>query len=186
VKKEPSSLKYWKRLAMCYEKSGEHEKLSEVDPHIIELEKSNIKSRQRYANFLMAKKDVNAAYPLFKELAILTPKDANVFKNLFEISKEKGQKDDAIMYLKNYIVLDSTQASYHKELGELLFDKKDFDGALESFRSAFKLNPAIKGFYKKYEKIVLDKSLNNEAVTVINYKCKGSGCGIVYSIGGNL
>lgn len=167
VMKEPTSLKYWKRLAVSYEKSNQPEKLKDVDPHIIKLDKKNIKSRQRHAEFLMSKRDIDSAFPLYKELAILTPNDANVFKNLYKIAKDKGQNNDAILYLRNHLALDSSNAVYHKDLGDLLFAKKDFDGALASYRRVLRTDPKVKGFYKKYEKIVLDKKLIIEAIKVI-------------------
>ncbi len=167
VKKEPTTLKYWKRLALCYEKTGEKDKLAKVDPQIIKLDKKDVKSRRRHAEYSLAKKDQKTAFELYKELAILTPNDPTVFKHLYEISQGKGNKDDAILYLKNYIALDSSKAEYHKELGNLLYAKKDIDGALESYRRAVRTDPKIKGFYKNYETIVLKKGLKKEAIKVI-------------------
>ena len=167
VKKEPTSLKYWKRLAVSYEKSNLLEKLKYADPQIIKLDKKDIKSRQRHAEYLMSQNDINSAFPLYKELAILTPNDAVVFKNLYQITKGKGEINDAILYLRNHLALDSSNAVYHKELGDLLFDKKDFDGALESYRRVLRTDPKAKGFYKKYEKIVLEKKLIIETIKVI-------------------
>jgi len=168
VGKNPSMLKYWKRLALCYEKINDAEKLKTVDPNIIKLDKSDIKSRQRHAEYSLKNNDISTAFALYKELAILTPNDPVVFKNLYQISKDKNQKDDAILYVKNFIALDSSDANYFKELGNLLFEKDDYDGALEAFRKTLKTDQKIKGYFKRYEKIVLKKELTEEAVKVIN------------------
>lgn len=167
VIKKPKSLKYLSQLAFCYEKTANVEKLAIVDPKIIALSRKNVKSRLRHAEYSVAKNDHNTAYTLFKELAVLTPNDAKIFKNLYEIATKKDSKSDAILYLKNYIALDSSSAVHYKSLGNLLYASKDLDGALAAYRKALKRDSSIKGFYKNYESIVLQKKYKKEAIKVI-------------------
>ncbi len=167
VKKKPTSLKFWLQLAMCYEKLGDKQALTHVDPEIIKLDKKNMKSRQRHAAYLMEAKKENSAFPIYKELAILTPDDPKVFKNLYQIALKKKIKKDAVLYLKNYLALDSTDAESHQTLADLMYSEKDFDGALGSYRKAIKLKRKIKGSYHKYIEIVLKKSLKKEAIRAI-------------------
>ena len=145
------------------------ERLPYADSMIVLLDKNNVPSRLRFADYSLAKKDTTTAMRLYKELAILTPSDPKPFKNLFLLSKAHNNTEDATLYLKNYLVLDSSDSELHWELGDLLYDKKDMTGALESYRRAFKRNPqGGKGHFKKYAEIVLQKKIDNEAINVIN------------------
>jgi tetratricopeptide (TPR) repeat protein len=165
--KKPTDVKLWKQLAVCYEKTGDARKLSDADRKIVDLDKKDVSSRRRLAEFSLEAKDSSTAFDLCRELAILTPKDAKVFKLLYQIASNRANKKDATLYLKNFLLLDSTVALSHKALGDLLYEQGDFDGALESYRRALKLDPQIKGFFKRYESIVLKKGLEDEAVRVI-------------------
>jgi tetratricopeptide (TPR) repeat protein len=167
VQKRVGVIDYWKQLSSCYEKLGEKEKLAQSDQKIVDLDKKDVASRRRLVEYSMAKKDSSAAFGLCKELAILTPQDPKVFSYLYQIAYSKGNKKDAILYLKNYLVLDSSAAQPYKLLGELLYEQHDADGALDAYRHALRKDPQAKGFYKHYEELVLQKNLEPEAVRVI-------------------
>jgi tetratricopeptide (TPR) repeat protein len=164
-----ATLDQWKLLADCYEKAGKPNDLAFADSTIVLLDKNNVPSRTRYGAYALLKGDTTTALRLFKELAILNPKDSRSFKHLYELSLSRGNKDDAILYLKNYLVLDSTKMELYWLLGDLSFEKKDLPGALDAYRLAFKKkSDQGKGHFKKYANIVLQKNLEKEAVAVIN------------------
>jgi tetratricopeptide (TPR) repeat protein len=169
AKRGGASLDQWKLIADCYERAGMKERLPHADSMIVVLDKNNVPSRLRFADYSLIKGDTAMALRLYKELAILTPTDSKPFKNLYLLSKKHGNLEDATLYLKNYLVLDSSNSGLHWELGDLLFDKKDLTGALESYRHAFRKDPqGGKGHFKKYAEILLQKKMDNEAINVIN------------------
>jgi tetratricopeptide (TPR) repeat protein len=169
AKKNGASLDQWRLIADCYEKAGMKERLPRADSMIVLLDRNNIPSRVRFADYSLAKGDTTVALRLFKELAILTPADPKPFKHLYQLSKVRGNSDDATLYLKNYLVLDSSDMGLHWELGDFLYDKKDLAGALESYRRAFRKDlQGGKGHFRKYADIVLQKKIDNEAINVIN------------------
>jgi len=168
VAARPREVKYWRDLALCYEKTDAKAKLPSVDPAIIDLDKKNVASRRRHVDYLLARGDSAEALVLCKELAVLTPNDAAVFKYLYQLTNAKGDKKDATLYLKNFLVLDSSNASYFIALGNLLYEQKDADGALDAYRKTLRIDPRAKGFYKRYEELVLQKGNEKETVGVIN------------------
>ncbi|MBD3421195.1 MAG: tetratricopeptide repeat protein [Chitinivibrionales bacterium] len=167
VNQKPRELKYWKQLALCYSQTGNTDKLAQADKKIIELDEKNIPSRTRYAAYTLTNQDTSAAFSLYKELAILSEKNPVVFKNLYEIAFAKGQKKDALLYGKNYLILDSTNATANRDYGNLLFEAKRYDEALTSYRKALRIDPDIKGFYKNYARILIEKKLEKEAISII-------------------
>ncbi|MBN1129151.1 MAG: tetratricopeptide repeat protein [Chitinispirillaceae bacterium] len=168
AKRGRASLEQWKQLADCYEKTGNKEGLAYADSTIVLLDKGNVPSRSRYAVYALSKGDTATALRFFKELAIITPKDALSFKHLYELSLARGNKEDGILYLKNYLVLDSTKMDRYWLLGDLLHEKKDYAGALDAYRQAFRKKPDQgKGHLRKYASLVLQNKLDNEAVNVI-------------------
>ncbi len=172
VRKKPKDIANWRRLAVCCEKTDNAAKLAEADKHIVDLDKKDIQSRQRLARYRLTHNDTAAAYKLYKELALLTPKEPEPFKMLYRIAEARGEEKDAVLYLKNFLVLDSTDASLHAALGNLLYGRKEFDGALDAYRKARTLDPRLKGFYRGYADIVLDRKLHDEAVEVITSAIK--------------
>jgi tetratricopeptide (TPR) repeat protein len=167
VKRKPGEVSFWRQLAECYEAMKMPDELATADEKIVELDKKDVKARERLAAHLMAKKDADRALALYKELAILTPNNASVFKNLYEISGAKNNKRDAILYLKNYLMLDSSSAESQKALADMLYEDKKIDEALEGYRKALRIQPAIKGIYKNYVSIVVEKKNEKEAQKVI-------------------
>jgi tetratricopeptide (TPR) repeat protein len=164
-----ATLDQWKLIADCYEKAGMKGKLPRADSMIVMLDRNNIPSRVRFADHALARGDTAAALRLYKELAILTPTDSKPFRNLYLLSKTRGNAEDATLYLKNFLVLDSSDAGLQWVLGDLLSGQKDVAGALESYRRAFRKNiQGGKGHFKKYAELVLQKKLDNEAINVIN------------------
>lgn len=168
AKKGKATLVQWKQLAMCYEKAGMTSKLVFADSTIVALDSKNIPSRVRYAAHVLSKGDTATAVRLYKELAILNPKDQKSFKYLYELSLARNNKNDAILYLKNFLVLDTSESELYWLLGDLLNEKKDQAGALEAYRQAFKSEPKKgKGHLKTFAYIVLNNKLEAEAVPVI-------------------
>jgi tetratricopeptide (TPR) repeat protein len=110
---------------------------------------------QIYGKASYAAGDLPTALSTFKQLAALTPTDADVFKTIYEISGKLNKSDEGISYLKQYVALQPTDADAQKLLGDQLYDKKDSLGALAAYQAALKANPALKGFYNRYVDLVL-------------------------------
>jgi tetratricopeptide (TPR) repeat protein len=169
AKRGTATLEQWKLIADCYEKAGLKERLPRADSMIVTLDRNNVSSRIRFADHSIASGDTATALRLYKELAILSPTDPKPFRNLYLLSKTRGNSDDATLYLKNYLVLDSSDAGLYWVLGDLLSGQKDIAGALESYRRAFRKNiQGGKGHFEKYADIVLQKKIDKEAIEVIN------------------
>ncbi len=168
VVKKPNNLEYWQDLAIAYEKTGETDKLAEADKKIIALDSKNAESRLRFAKYSLKKNDKATAYKLYKELAVLAPKNPDVFKNLFTLAKENDETKNAISYLRSYLSLNPNDAEAQRDLGDLLYERKDFNGALAAYRQAIKLDPTIKGFYKRYAEIVIAKGQQDEVIKALN------------------
>lgn len=100
-------------------------------------------------------KDFPRALITYKDLALMTPKDAAIFKRLFEICSKTGASEDALNYLKKYTALKPADADAQKDLGDALYGKKEFPGALVAYKNALRYDPNIKGFHKKYVELVL-------------------------------
>lgn len=167
VKKQPANSSYWKQVAVCYKEMGEVEKLAEADKKIIGLDKQDVDSRHRLAKYSLLKKDAIAALSIYQELATLTPGDAGVFKNLFEICRNIGKKNDAITNLKTYLSLNPKDALAYRDLGNLLYDNKEYEASLNAYQQAIKLDPEVKGFYKQYTELVAKKGNQAVLVTVL-------------------
>ena len=168
VGKRPFELDFWKQLAVCYVNVGEPQRLADVDRKITEMDKTNVDSRLRLAQYALSQKDTKQAFDLYKELAQLTPQNAMVFKNLYDITLQSGDKNGAISYEKRYLALNPSDALAQRNLGDLLYDLKDLDGALVAYRAALKLDPTIKGFYKRYAELVIAKGQQDEVIKVLS------------------
>jgi len=167
VSKKPNDIDNWKQLATCYEQTSDPAKLAGADKKIVEMDKSNTESRLRLALYLLSQKETKTAFDLFKELALLTPQNASVFKNLYELCQQSGDNAGAAGYLKKYVAINSTDAVAQRNLGDMLYDLKDQDGALTAYRAVLKLDPTIKGFFKRYATIVVAKGQQDEVIKVL-------------------
>ncbi len=154
VRKQPNNKEYWLSLASCYEHLNEPQRLAEIDRKILSLDSRNTSSRLRLARFALSEGDAKGALEQFKELSLLSPKDADVFKSLYDISVKLGNTSDAAIYLKTYVSLKPGDAAAQKALGDLLYEKKDMAGALSAYRSVVKTDPAVKGVYKRYAELL--------------------------------
>ncbi len=106
------------------------------------------------------------AIAIFRQLAIVTPKNPDVFKALYDLSIRSGAKDEALQNLKSYTALRSTDAGSQKTLGDMLYDRKDNAGALTAYRAALKADPAIKGLYARYAELLMSSGGNDEEMVV--------------------
>jgi tetratricopeptide (TPR) repeat protein len=173
IKHQPGNKAFWQNLGTCYEKTGNKAKLAETDKAIIGIDKKDIISRSRYAQYAMSNGDENSAYLVYKELAGLTPNDPAVYKNLFDLAVKLNQSDEAISFLKKYVALRPLDAGASRDLGNLLYDKKDKSGALIAYKAALKADPAIKGFYKKYADLMMEqKGQEQEIIAVLSSAVK--------------
>ena len=176
---QPDNVKIWLDLIAAAEDAGLSEKvaqfkggLADLDRKIAAKDPKALDSRVRLAQYLLNKNDFDAAYPVYKELAVLMPKDKQVFGRLVEIAQKKGATADAFNYLKQYVILDPTNAKAHLDLGNLLYDQKNMDGALTEFRLAWKSDPELTGYFQRFSEIVVAKGLDDEAMAVLNAAIK--------------
>ncbi len=168
VGKKPLELEYWKQLATCYDQTGDQVKLSYADKKIVDMDKSNVDSRLRLAKYALDQKESKQAFDLYKELSVLAPQNADVFKNLYDLCQKSGDKGGASVYLRKYLSLNPSDAVAQRNLGDLLYELKDQNGALAAYRAAIKLDPAIKGFYKRYAELVIAKGQQDEVIHVLS------------------
>ena len=176
---QPDNVKIWLEYIAACEDAAQNEKVAQAKAGLAELDKKiaakdpkAIDSRVRLANYLFSKNDFDAAYPVFKELASLTPKEKEVFERLVEIAQKKGLTADVFTYLKQFVVLDPSNAKAHLDLGNTLFDQKNTDGALNEYRTVWKLDPAINGYFQRFGEIVVAKGADEEAMAVLNAAIK--------------
>jgi tetratricopeptide (TPR) repeat protein len=162
VAKKPFEIEYLKQLAYCYKQLGDATNLSYVDKKIVEQDKNNIESRMRLAKYLLAQREYKQSFDLYKELAVLTPQNVDVYKSLYEITNNSGDKTAASGYLKKYLSMSPADPVAQRNLGNLYYEQKNFDAALAAYRTAIKLDPTIKGVYKPYAEIVVAKGLKEE------------------------
>ncbi len=162
LKIEANNLDLWRDLALCGEKTGDTQVLSDADKRIIALDPKDVPSRVRVAKAAEKSGDLKTAYDTFKELANLQPKDADIQKSLYEIAVKQKNNPAASSHLKALLVLRPNDAEGHRELGNMQFASGDMGGALASYRSAVKADPNIKGMYQNYAAILL----KNKAPTV--------------------
>ena len=162
VAKKPFEVEYLKQLAYCYKQLGDAVNLAYVDKKIVEQDKNNIESRMRLAKYELSQRDYKQAFDLYKELAVLTPQNTDVYKSLYEITSNSGDKTAASGYLKKYLSMSPADPIAQRNLGNLYYEQRNFDAALAAFRTAIKLDPTIKGVYKPYAEIVIAKGLKEE------------------------
>ncbi|HUI91430.1 MAG TPA: tetratricopeptide repeat protein [Chitinivibrionales bacterium] len=115
-----------------------------------------------YGQACYKSRNCTKAADIFKELAVLTPTNPDVFKTLYDIAVKAGNNADAALYLKKYVALNPADAAAQKNLGDMLYEQKEMTGALTAYRAALKADPAIKGFYKRYVELVMSKGLPEE------------------------
>jgi tetratricopeptide (TPR) repeat protein len=168
VNKKPMELEYWKQLAVCYVQLNDQVRLSNADKKIIDMDKNNVESRLRLAQYAIAQNQVKQAYDMYKDLAVLTPQNAEVFKTLYDLSIKNGDKGAASVYLRRYLSINPSDAVAQRNLGDMLYEMKDQDGALLAYRAALKLDPTIKGFYKRYADLVIAKGQQDEVIKVLS------------------
>jgi tetratricopeptide (TPR) repeat protein len=168
VGKKPFELEYWKQLAYCYKKLNDPVNMAYADKKVVEMDKTNVESRLRLGAYELSQREYKTAFDIYKELATLTPQNPEVFKSLYEITLNSGDKASAASYLKKYIAFNPSDAVAQRNLGILCNDVKNYDAALIAFRAAIKLDPTIKGVYKPYAEIVMTKGLKEEFGTALN------------------
>ena len=108
-----------------------------------------------YGDACYENKDNPRALVQYQRLAKLTPKDASVYKRLYEINMKSGATRDGLSNLRTYTRFMPKDAKAQKELGDLLYDQKNKEEALTAYRKALSADPKIKGFYKNYVSLVL-------------------------------
>jgi tetratricopeptide (TPR) repeat protein len=168
VNKKPMELEYWKQLAVCYLQLNDQAKLASADKKIVDMDKNNVDSRLRLAQYALAQNQTKQAYDMYKDLSLLTPQNADVFKTLYDLSSKSGDRGAASVYLRKYLSINPSDAVAQRNLGDLLYELKDQDGALAAYRAALKLDPTIKGFYKRYAELVIAKGQQDEVIKVLS------------------
>jgi tetratricopeptide (TPR) repeat protein len=101
------------------------------------------------------------------------PQNAEVFKNLFDISMKNGNTAEAIAWPSNeYVALKPDDAAAQKQLGDFLYDQKDLAGAMAAYGAALTADPTLKGFFKRYSEIVMGKGTQEQVITVLTAAIK--------------
>ncbi|MBN2188638.1 MAG: tetratricopeptide repeat protein, partial [Chitinispirillaceae bacterium] len=98
--------------------------------------------------------DLRKTEELFKRLIVITPKNSEPFRTLYEIAKKSNNQAAAADYLKRYAALEPSDDRALAALGDLLYGLKDNQGSLAAYRSLLKANPSAKGFYERYVALV--------------------------------
>jgi|WetSurMetagenome_2_1015567.scaffolds.fasta_scaffold00249_3 tetratricopeptide (TPR) repeat protein len=168
VGKKPFEADYWMQLAYCYKKLNDPVNMAYADKKVIALDKTNVESRLRLGAYALSQRDYKAAFEIYKELSTLTPQNPEVFKSLYEITLNSGDKASAAAYLKKYITFNASDPVAQRNLGLLYYDVKNYDGALAAFRAAIKLDPAIKGLYKQYADIIMMRGPREELTAALS------------------
>jgi len=166
--KRPNDMELLKQLTVCYAGLGDAAKLAETDKKIADLDKTNIESRSRLALYALSQNNTQLAIAMYKDLSVLTPQNADVFKKLYELYMQSSDKVNAASSLKKYVALNPADAPAQKNLGDVLYDTKDADGALAAYRAVIRLDPKIKGFYKRYAELVVAKGQQAEVIKVLS------------------
>ncbi len=110
---------------------------------------------KKYGEATLQVKDEAKTYSIYQRLAVKTPKDADIFKTLYQIASRNGTVDEKLGFLRKYAQLRPNDEEAQRTLGDMLYEKKDSRGALNAYRAVLKVNPAAKGFYKKYAELVM-------------------------------
>jgi len=162
VGKKPNEVEYLKQLAYCYKQLNDPVNMAYTDRKIVAIDTGNIESRLRLAKYEFTQRNYKQAQVLYQQLTIMMPENTDVYKSLYEISVNMGDKMSALTYLKKYVALNPNDAVGQKNLGNVLYDQHNTDAALAAYRAAIKLDPKIKGVYKQYVDIVTQKGLKDE------------------------
>lgn len=120
-----------------------------------------------YGDAAFEVKDFPRALIIYKDLALMTPKNADIFKRLYEINIKSGAPEEALNYLKKYTSLKPDDAEAQKDLGNSLYEKKEFVAAFVAYQNALKYNAQIKGFYKKYVELVMKYGKSQDKVPAL-------------------
>ncbi|MBN1309312.1 MAG: tetratricopeptide repeat protein [Chitinispirillaceae bacterium] len=121
-----------------------------------------------YGDACYENKDNPRALVQYQRLAKLTPRDANVYKRLYEINLKSGAKRDALSHLRTYVQFMPRDADAQKELGDLLYEQGEKKDALTAYRKAVSADPKIKGFYKRYVSLVLSTPRAPDKMSALN------------------
>ncbi len=114
-----------------------------------------------------AVKDYPRAQIQYSRLVKITPKDASVYKKLYEVNLKTGAKKDALENLSTYTRFMPRDADAQKELGDMRYKNGDKKGALYAYRKALTANSKIKGLYKNYVPLVLASGKYKEKMAAL-------------------
>jgi tetratricopeptide (TPR) repeat protein len=112
--------------------------------------------------------DLKKTDELFKRLIVLTPKNSEPFRTLYEIAKKNNDLAAAADYLKKYTALEPSDDKALLALADLLYNLKDLPGSLGAYRGVLKTNPAAKGFYERYVALVSTQGTQQELMQAMN------------------
>lgn len=167
VKKEEENKDWWQQLALCYEKTKNEKKMAQADKKIMSLDKKDTVSRLRYANYSMNSGELKEAKEVYSELALLMPKNPDVFSNLYRVCLKTNDNKGAVENLRQLVKLKPEYGIGFRDLGNLLYEMKDSDGALGAYRAAIKADPSVKGFYKKYAQLLKEKKAQEQEILTV-------------------
>ncbi len=122
----------------------------------------------KYGQACYSIKDYKKAKDIFVKLSALAPKNAEVFRILYDIaSNDPAMKTEASVYLQKFVALKPNDALAQKNLGDILYESKKPAGALAAYRAALAADPAIKGVYRHYVELVMAKGAPEELVKAL-------------------
>ena len=120
-----------------------------------------------YAQASMQRKDFTKAKELYRQIALLEPGNADVYKALYDMAVKDNDKEATISNLKKYLSLRPRDAQAQKDLGDYLYDQKELSPAFLAYRTALEADPSIKGVYKRYAELVISRGTPEEVLTVL-------------------
>lgn len=121
-----------------------------------------------YADACYKTKNYPKALIQYKKLVKLTPKDATIYKRMYEINLKTGAKNDALSNLNIYTKFRPKDAEALRDLGNMYYAKGKKTEALSAYRKAITADAKINKIYKNYVSLVLEYGKYREKMSAMN------------------
>jgi protein O-GlcNAc transferase len=110
-------------------------------------------------------KNYDSSIDYFRQALLFAPINADLYYNLGNSYKNKGQLDDAITSYSRALQLDPNLAHAYYNLGTVYQDKGQLDDAITSYSRALQLNPNLVHAYYNLGTVYQDKGQLDDAIT---------------------